>query len=96
MSLQEAPAHGAPRAPVLLLLGETYARGGDDTGAVTDWNQARGGSVDGRPRHADGRSAYGILNAVAFGVALRAVDPQVRTRRLDLPFYIRRVRIDEI
>lgn len=31
-----------------------------------------------------------------YDIALRAADPQVRTRRLDLSFYIRRVRIDEI
>jgi DMSO/TMAO reductase YedYZ molybdopterin-dependent catalytic subunit len=31
-----------------------------------------------------------------YDITLRAADPQVRTRRLDLSFYIRRVRIDEI
>jgi DMSO/TMAO reductase YedYZ molybdopterin-dependent catalytic subunit len=31
-----------------------------------------------------------------YDISLRAADPQVRTRRLDLAFYIRRVRIDEI
>jgi DMSO/TMAO reductase YedYZ molybdopterin-dependent catalytic subunit len=31
-----------------------------------------------------------------FDIALRAADPTVRTRRLDLSFYVRRVRIDEI
>ena len=31
-----------------------------------------------------------------YDIALRAADPAVRTRRLDLSFYIRRVRIDEI
>ncbi len=31
-----------------------------------------------------------------YDITLRAADPQVRTRRLDLSFYIRRVRIDEV
>jgi len=31
-----------------------------------------------------------------YDLALRAADPAVRTRRLDLSFYIRRVRIDEV
>ncbi len=31
-----------------------------------------------------------------YDISLRAADPSVRTRRLDLSFYIRRVRIDEV
>jgi hypothetical protein len=31
-----------------------------------------------------------------YDISLRAADPAVRTRRLDLSFYIRRVRVDEI
>jgi tetratricopeptide (TPR) repeat protein len=44
--LQQALAQGAPAGPVLLILGATYAQGGDDKGAVAAWNQARDGSVD--------------------------------------------------
>jgi hypothetical protein len=31
-----------------------------------------------------------------YDISLRVADPAIRTRRLDLSFYIRRVRIDEI
>jgi len=31
-----------------------------------------------------------------YDIALRVADPSVRTRRLDLSFYVRRVRIDEV
>ena len=38
----------------------------------------------------------GVRRARLYDIALRAADPAVRTRRLDLSFYIRRVRIDEV
>ena len=44
--LSQAANLGAPPAPVLLLLGATYALGGDDTSAITAWNQARDGGID--------------------------------------------------
>lgn len=44
--LSQAASLGAPSAPVLLLLGATYALGGDDKAAVTAWNQARDGGID--------------------------------------------------
>jgi tetratricopeptide (TPR) repeat protein len=44
--LSQAANLGAPPAPVLLLLGATYALGGDDTAAITAWNQAREGGID--------------------------------------------------
>ncbi len=43
--LTQAANQGAPPAPVLLLLGATYALGGDDKAAVTAWNQAREGRI---------------------------------------------------
>ncbi len=45
VQLQQALAQGAPPGPVLLMLGATYAQGGDDKGAVSAWNQARDGTV---------------------------------------------------
>jgi hypothetical protein len=42
------------------------------------------------------RYAWRPAESGYYDIALRAADPQVRTRRLDLSFYIRRVRIDEI
>jgi len=44
--LQQALAQGAAPSPTLLLLGATYALGGDDKAAVEAWNQARDGGVD--------------------------------------------------
>lgn len=44
--LTQAASQGAPSAPVLLMLGATYALGGDDKAAVTAWNQAREGGID--------------------------------------------------
>jgi hypothetical protein len=44
--LTQAASLGAPSAPVLLMLGATYALGGDDRAAVTAWNQAREGGID--------------------------------------------------
>lgn len=44
--LTQAASLGAPSAPVLLMLGATYALGGDDKAAVTAWNQAREGGID--------------------------------------------------
>lgn len=44
--LQQAAAQGVPAAPVQLVLGATYALGGDDRAAVTAWNLAREGGID--------------------------------------------------
>ncbi|MCC6990428.1 MAG: tetratricopeptide repeat protein [Acidobacteria bacterium] len=44
--LTQAASLGAPSAPVLLMLGATYALGGDDKAAVAAWNQAREGGID--------------------------------------------------
>jgi hypothetical protein len=44
--LQQAIAQGAPAAPVLVVLGATYALGGDDKAALSAWNQARETGVD--------------------------------------------------
>ena len=39
-------AQGAPAAPVLVVLGATYALAGDDKAALTAWNQARDAGID--------------------------------------------------
>jgi cytochrome c-type biogenesis protein CcmH/NrfG len=44
--LQQAVAQGAPAAPVLVVLGATYALGGDDKAALTAWSQARDAGID--------------------------------------------------
>jgi hypothetical protein len=44
--LQQAIAQGAPAAPVLVVLGATYAAAGDDKAALAAWSQARDGGVD--------------------------------------------------
>ena len=44
--LQQAAAHGAPAAPVQLMLGATHALVGDDRSAVGAWNLAREGGID--------------------------------------------------
>ena len=46
VQLQQALAQGAAPSPTLLLLGATYALGGDDKAAIGAWNQARDGGVD--------------------------------------------------
>ena len=44
--LQQAIGQGAPAAPVLVVLGATYALGGDDKAALTAWSQARDAGID--------------------------------------------------
>ena len=54
------------------------------------------GAVDAPHVVALDATAGGPTEPGYYDITLRAADPAVRTRRLDLSFYIRRVRIDEV